>query len=67
MSRKMSKREEKVKKAEERTMQKAADKPCEAIMELVVRGLAETQLRVAQVKICTSIHWFLGLQNGLAR
>ena len=52
MSKKMSKGEraqEKVKKAKERTMEKAADKPNEAVMEMVVRNLSETQLRVAQV------------------
>ena len=42
--------QEKAKKAKERTMEKAADKPNEAVMEMVVRNLSETQLRVAQVK-----------------
>ena len=42
--------QEKVKKAKERTKEKAADKPNEAVMEMVVRNLSETQLRVAQVK-----------------
>ena len=53
MSKKMSKGEraqEKIKKAKDRTMEKAADKPNEAVMEMVVRNLSETQLRVAQVK-----------------
>ena len=53
MSKKMSKGEraqEKIKKAKDRTMEKAADKPNEAVMEMVVRNLSEKQLRVAQVK-----------------
>ena len=53
MSKKMSKGEKKAMKAKEakdRTMKKAADKPNEAVMEMVVRNLSETQLRVAQVK-----------------
>ena len=52
--------QEKIKKAKDRTMEKAADKPNEAVMEMVVRNLSETQLRVAQVR-CQGDHVRCGL------
>ena len=47
----MSKKEEKAEKAKARTLQKAAEKPNEALMEAVVRDLDEKCLRVAQVRM----------------